>query len=98
MMEAVQSPAGALPMLASVAKNHGITDPAELRACIEHPAIGTMIDATYKEAADKVTGTPTLFINGALAKDHSFAGLQKDIEAILNPSAPPAAATPAAAN
>lgn len=96
----------ALPVLAKVAAARNISVD-EMQTCIDHqPELRASIKASRDKASTelKITGTPSIFVNGQLVEDKSFENLSKVIDAALSgnpapvdPAAPPAApAAPAA--
>lgn len=90
LMNAVRTPTGAGPVLVAVGGRHGLS-PEEVRACVNHAGVKAYIDKTVMDARDKVSATPTVFINGEMVPEHTFEAIAAIIEAKFNPDAAPAA-------
>lgn len=78
------------PIFAEIAKKNGFTE-QQFEACITDGKAQTALEGRLKYATqtDKVTGTPTFFVNGKLVEsDHvpSLAELDAAIAAALKPS------------
>ncbi len=93
----------ALPLVADIAMKHGMTL-AEMRTCIDfQPDLRASIKKSRNDGSDKykITGTPTIIIDGVKVDDHGWENLSKVIDAKLNgtplPAAPAAGAAPAPA-
>jgi protein-disulfide isomerase len=93
----------ALPLVADIAMKHGMTL-AEMRTCIDfQPDLRASIKKSRNDGGDKykITGTPTIIIDGVKVDDHGWENLSKVIDAKLNgtplPAAPAAGAAPAPA-
>jgi len=56
-------------------------DTAKLNQDMKAPEIGAMVESDLREGRDLgVRGIPTIFVNGRLLRDRSFAGFQAAIE------------------
>ena len=99
----------ALPVLANVAAQHGISI-EEMRTCIDHqPELRASIKKSHDDVALNpdpklnVQGTPTFFINGEKVENRGWEFMAAAIEAKLagkpipdvDPNAPPVESTPA---
>lgn len=76
----------ALQPVADIAARHGISID-EMRTCIDfQPELKASIKKSRDDATDKykITGTPTIIIDGVKAEDHSWENLSKVIDAKLN--------------
>lgn len=95
MMDAINSPRGAAPILVEIGGRHGLS-PEQVAACARSTAVRDYINKEITEKPDYVNSTPTLILDGEHVTDLSYANLTKLIEAKLNPGAAPAE-TPAPA-
>lgn len=82
------------PIFAEIARKNGMTE-AQFEACLVDPKAGEALEARLRYAVDteKVTGTPTFFINGKPlpnAEVPTLAELDAAIVAALKPGARPA--------
>ncbi|MBI1340099.1 thioredoxin domain-containing protein [bacterium] len=94
ILVATQSQGGAIGELLKIGAKHDLSAD-QVRTCINSEEILDFIAKSQQEAAGKVTGTPTLFIDGELIADHSIDALSKAIDARLGgASGTPAAPTP----
>ena len=82
----------ALPLVADIATRHGMTID-EMRTCIDYqPELRASIKKSRNDGADKykITGTPTIIIDGEKMEDHTWENLSKVIDAKLNGTPLPA--------
>ncbi|MEZ5937313.1 MAG: DsbA family protein [Hyphomonadaceae bacterium] len=94
LIDAVQSGAGAAPMLLEIGTRHGLT-PDEVKSCVNSPRIQSHIDKVVRDAQRDVSGTPTVFINGEKITSPNYESVTAAIDAALGVTAEPSPAAEA---